>query len=206
MNIYLCTFDNIPIDWDGRLFLITEPIPSFIPDSITLLRVASMIIRDGETKSVAEERYRQINWDLVRSKLIERDMFIGKGTHLSLILAFLADGSINILNYDDIASLTQPNDDMQYELADDDYRKLFGYRLEKHRHPISPIIVNGEFVPFVCRDGSFIIPFQCPNKYKWWAGGMGLEKTLDTFVKPHVSVSQYESLLWSYCNKKPKGV
>lgn len=209
MDIYFASFDHAPKKWEGRVFLVTLPVPKEIDDCLNLLRVKGLTLKDGMTKAEAKEAYDSFNWAAVGKKLVENDMFLGKKSHIDFLTPYVTCENLNPLSYDDIDSIGEPEQEearVVYTEVNEEYLRLFGYHLEETRMPISPISIDGEYVPFACKNGTFIIPFFCPDKYKHWVtGGMELEDMLETFIKPYVSETQYARLLQDYCGKKPKG-
>ena len=209
MNIYFASFEHAPKEWDGRVFLVTLPVPKEIDNRLNLLRVEGMTLKDGTTKAEAIKAYEAFNWEAVSKKLAENDMFLGKKSHVEFIQKYIYCEYFNPLSYDDIDSLEElvlEEERVVHTEVNEEYLSLFGYSLEEGRMPVSPISINGEYVPIACKNGTFIIPFFCPDKYKHWVtGGMKIEEMLETFIKPYVSGTQYARLLQDYCGKKPKG-
>lgn len=209
MNIYFASFDHAPKKWDGRVFLVTLPVPQEIDECLKLLRVEGLTLKDGMTKTEAKNAYDSFNWAAVGKKLAENDMFLGKKSHIEFLRKYILCENFNPLNYDDIDSMSEQEVEEErvvYTEVNEEYLSLFGYRLEENRMPISPISINGEYVPIACKNGTFIIPFFCPNKYKHWMnGGMEIEEMLETFIKQYVDETQYARLLHDYCGKKTKG-
>ncbi len=42
-----------------------------------------------------------------------------------------------------------------------------------------------ERLPYISDRGELIIPFNCPEKYRWWQGGQSIEKTRAELMRAH---------------------
>lgn len=201
MNIYVSSYDYAPKKWEGRVFMITEPLPKNLSVNYNLYRDKNIVFNVGMTTEKIKDKLSHINWKHFVSCLNDNDLFLGIESHIDIISEYLseADDDVNILDYRDF--LDMEKEIALYSLQDiknSNYKLLLGYELSGKQTPITPIIQDGEYVPFVCDDGTIIIPDVCNDKYKWWKGGYSLKIIIDNILKPYIIDSMYRYLLTSY--------
>ncbi len=83
------------------------------------------------------------------------------------------------------------------------YKKLIGFGQSVPDVPSSPVQTESdtavpsvpEQMPYLLPSGNLIIPFNCPPKYRWWAGGQSRAETIVEFKGRQVSSRTGDSLI-----------
>ena len=79
------------------------------------------------------------------------------------------------------------------DLAEEKAVKLIAAGVAKVAEELPPF--NPAAVPYVDHRGRLIIPFDCPPKYRYWAGGQSVRETLKEIFDERAAIMQFEGKL-----------
>lgn len=75
------------------------------------------------------------------------------------------------------------------DLADDKARKLIAAGVAKI---FEAIPFNPDSLPFLDHRGRLVIPFDCPPKYRYWAGGQSVRDTLQEIFEERAAIMEID--------------
>lgn len=76
------------------------------------------------------------------------------------------------------------------DLAPDKASKLIAANVARAVYDVPPS--NPESVPYIDTKGRLIIPFDCPEKYRYWAGGQPVRETLQEVFEERKSIMMFD--------------
>lgn len=78
------------------------------------------------------------------------------------------------------------------DLAEDKAGKLLAAGIVK---VIESVPFNPAALPYLDQRGRLVIPFDCPPKYRYWAGGQTVQETLRGLFEERAAIMQHDGCL-----------
>lgn len=75
------------------------------------------------------------------------------------------------------------------DLAEDKAGKLLAAGIVK---VIESVPFNPAALPYLDQRGRLVIPFDCPPKYRYWAGGQTVQETLRELFEERAAIMQHD--------------
>jgi len=75
------------------------------------------------------------------------------------------------------------------DLAEEKAGKLIAAGIVK---VVEPVSFNPAALPYLDQRGRLVIPFDCPPKYRYWAGGQAVRETLRELFEERAAIMQYD--------------
>jgi hypothetical protein len=75
------------------------------------------------------------------------------------------------------------------DLAEDKASKLLVAGIVK---VVEPVPFNPAALPYLDQRGRLVIPFDCPPKYRYWAGGQTVQETLRELFEERAGIMQFD--------------
>ncbi len=75
------------------------------------------------------------------------------------------------------------------DLAEDKASKLLAARIVK---VVESVPFNPAALPYLDQRGRLVIPFDCPPKYRYWAGGQTVQETLRELFEERAAIMQHD--------------
>lgn len=75
------------------------------------------------------------------------------------------------------------------DLAEDKASKLLAAGIVK---VIESVPFNPASLPYLDQRGRLVIPFDCPPKYRYWAGGQTVQETLRELFEERAAIMQHD--------------
>lgn len=75
------------------------------------------------------------------------------------------------------------------DLEESKAKKLISGGIAKE---FKPVHVNPESIPYLDNRGRLVIPFDCPLKYRYWAGGQSVKTTLKEIFDERAAIMEHE--------------
>jgi len=75
------------------------------------------------------------------------------------------------------------------DLADDKAGKLLAVGIAK---AVDSIPFDPTSLPYLDQRGRLVIPFNCPPKYRYWAGGQTVQETLRELFEERAAIMQHD--------------
>lgn len=75
------------------------------------------------------------------------------------------------------------------DLAEDKAGKLLAAGIVK---VVEPVPFNPASLPYLDQRGRLVIPFDCPPKYRYWAGGQTVQQTLRELFEERAGIMQFD--------------
>jgi len=75
------------------------------------------------------------------------------------------------------------------DLAEDKASKLLVAGIVK---VVEPVPFNPAALPYLDQRGRLVIPFDCPPKYRYWAGGQTVQETLRGLFEERAAIMQHD--------------
>lgn len=57
---------------------------------------------------------------------------------------------------------------------------------------VEPVSFNPAALPYLDQRGRLVIPFDCPPKYRYWAGGQSVRETLRELFEERAAIMQHD--------------
>ena len=78
------------------------------------------------------------------------------------------------------------------DLAEDKASKLLAAGIVK---AVEAVPFNPAALPYLDQRGRLVIPFDCPPKYRYWAGGQTVQETLRGLFEERAAIMQHDGRL-----------
>ena len=75
------------------------------------------------------------------------------------------------------------------DLAEDKASKLLAAGIVK---VVEAVPFNPAALPYLDQRGRLVIPFDCPPKYRYWAGGQTVQETLRELFEERAAIMQHD--------------
>lgn len=75
------------------------------------------------------------------------------------------------------------------DLAEDKASKLLSAGIVK---AVEAVPFNPAALPYLDQRGRLVIPFDCPPKYRYWAGGQTVQETLRELFEERAAIMQHD--------------